>query len=53
MEETHSDYEDESNAMSDHSNPAQDSAVHHESYGKVVEIVSNVLVPFFPCEVNA
>lgn len=42
-EETHSDDEDESNAMSDHSNPAQDPAVDHESYGKVVEIVDILL----------
>ena len=45
-EETHSDDEDESNAMSDHSNPAQDPVVDHESFGKVVEIVGNILVPF-------
>ena len=51
-EETHSDDEDESNAMTDHSNPAQDPAIDHESY-EVVEIVGNIMVPFFPCEVNA
>ena len=44
-EETNSD-DEESNAMSDHSNSAQDSSVEHESFGKVVEIVGNILVPF-------
>jgi len=53
VEETHSGDEDESNAMTDDSNPAQDPPVDHESFGKVVEIVGNILIPFFPCEVNA
>jgi len=52
-EEKHSDDEDESNATSDHLNPAQDPVADHESFGKVVEIIGNILVPFFTCEVNA